>query len=122
MRAFISECLRPTRPVTLEARGAEADGIFDMLGVDMDVATSQTARQQSAHEKQINAILRLVEEGQGANIPGVRGTVWGAYNAVTEYATHAYPVRGTDRTQSVMVGAAGALLDRAIAVAEQRVS
>lgn len=33
-------------------------------------------------------ILELVEGGRGADLPGVRGTLWGAYNAVTEYVDH----------------------------------
>jgi phage/plasmid-like protein (TIGR03299 family) len=36
----------------------------------------------------IEEILRLHEEGKGANIPGVRGTLWGAYNAFTEYLSY----------------------------------
>jgi phage/plasmid-like protein (TIGR03299 family) len=32
-----------------------------------------------------DAVKRLFETGRGANLPGVRGTMWAAYNAVTEY-------------------------------------
>jgi len=32
-------------------------------------------------------ILPLFEKGRGNDLPGVRGTMWGAYNAVTEYFT-----------------------------------
>jgi phage/plasmid-like protein (TIGR03299 family) len=32
-----------------------------------------------------NKCMELVESGAGTDIAGVRGTVWGAYNAVTEY-------------------------------------
>jgi phage/plasmid-like protein (TIGR03299 family) len=32
-------------------------------------------------------ILHLFEEGRGAQLPGVKGTAWAAYNAVTEYNT-----------------------------------
>jgi phage/plasmid-like protein (TIGR03299 family) len=35
-----------------------------------------------------NEIFRLSEEGAGTQIPGVRGTVWGFYNAATEYVDH----------------------------------
>lgn len=31
------------------------------------------------------AVKRLFETGRGADLPGVRGTLWAAYNAVTEY-------------------------------------
>lgn len=33
-------------------------------------------------------IMSLVETGRGADLPGVRGTLWGTYNAVTEYVDH----------------------------------
>lgn len=39
-------------------------------------------------ERAKEAILELVETGMGTDIPGVRGTAWGAYNAVTEYTNH----------------------------------
>lgn len=33
-------------------------------------------------------ILWLAEKGVGADLPGVKGTAWGYYNAVTEYTDH----------------------------------
>jgi phage/plasmid-like protein (TIGR03299 family) len=33
-------------------------------------------------------VLRLMEEGRGADIPGVQGTKWGLYNAFTEFVDH----------------------------------
>ncbi len=32
-----------------------------------------------------DSVKRLFETGRGAQLPGVRGTLWAAYNAVTEY-------------------------------------
>lgn len=32
-----------------------------------------------------DALTSLFETGKGTDIPGVRGTAWGAYNAITEY-------------------------------------
>lgn len=53
------------------------------------------AEVKSANEKNstkskniLAEVNRLVEEGRGADLPGVRGTLWGAYNAVTEYIDH----------------------------------
>jgi phage/plasmid-like protein (TIGR03299 family) len=39
-------------------------------------------------------LQRLFEEGVGHDRPGVRGTAWAAYNAVTEYVDHHRPARG----------------------------
>jgi len=36
----------------------------------------------------MDTIYGLVETGKGTDLPGVRGTAWGAYNAVTEYLDH----------------------------------
>ncbi len=33
----------------------------------------------------LDRIIQLVEVGRGTDMPGVRGTMWGAYNAVSEY-------------------------------------
>lgn len=34
-------------------------------------------------------VERMHDTGIGHDIPGVRGTLWGAYNAVTEFVDHA---------------------------------
>jgi phage/plasmid-like protein (TIGR03299 family) len=36
----------------------------------------------------LDGVYSLLESGMGMDIPGVRGTAWGAYNAVTEYIDH----------------------------------
>ncbi len=52
------------------------------------VARVQRARTESG---------RLFEEGRGNKEPGVRGTLWAAYNGVTEYVDHAMTYRDDDR-------------------------
>lgn len=41
-------------------------------------------------------LQRLFEEGVGHDQPGVKGTTWAAYNAVTEYVDHVRMARGRD--------------------------
>lgn len=41
-------------------------------------------------------LQRLFEEGSGHDQPGVKGTAWAAYNAVTEYTDHFRTARGRD--------------------------
>ena len=36
----------------------------------------------------MDAVAELAEVGTGANIPGVRGTAWGLYNAATEFLSY----------------------------------
>ncbi len=45
-----------------------------------------------------DAVKRLFETGRGNQLPAVRGTLWAAYNAVTEYVAHE---RGDDRARRV---------------------
>jgi phage/plasmid-like protein (TIGR03299 family) len=46
--------------------------------------------------KAYGRIVELVEVGQGTDIPGVKGTLYGWVNAVTEYADHYKPIRRND--------------------------
>jgi phage/plasmid-like protein (TIGR03299 family) len=50
------------------------------------------AGQDPSHVKRVHEVLAfLFEEGRGNQLPPVKGTLWAAYNAVTEYVDH---VRG----------------------------
>jgi len=72
-------------------------------------------------ERVADKVMELVESGAGTNIPGVRGTVWGAYNAVTEYLTHLRGNNEDTRMDSLWFGNGAQLnqkaLDMAIAIA-----
>jgi phage/plasmid-like protein (TIGR03299 family) len=62
-------------------------------------------------------IIHRAEYGIGNNIPGVRGTAWSAYNAVTEHLTH---VRGSDRDarlNSLWFGSSADVSKRALELA-----
>jgi phage/plasmid-like protein (TIGR03299 family) len=41
----------------------------------------------------LSKVLELAESGKGTEIPGVKGTAWGGYNAITEYCDHHSTVR-----------------------------
>jgi phage/plasmid-like protein (TIGR03299 family) len=67
--------------------------VFDTREV---LDTDSAANDVSARESRVYPeISRLFEEGMGANIPGVRGTLWGAVNAVSEYTQY---FRGNSKT------------------------
>ena len=67
----------------------------------------------------LEATIRdLQERGKGATIPGVRGSAWGVFNAVTEYGEHHSNVRGTltegdRRWERVLDGSVSSLVERA---------
>jgi phage/plasmid-like protein (TIGR03299 family) len=75
-----------------------------------------------ASEPQLRRLEHLYHEGAGVRIPGVRGTVWAAYNAVTEYLDHVYPVLASGRVsrvrqQAAVFGSASTIRDRAFRAA-----
>lgn len=47
-------------------------------------------------ENQAYAVLSLYESGAGTDIPGVKGTAYGLYNAVAEYADHFKTVKTSE--------------------------
>ena len=64
----------------------------------------RSQRQESFQRKQTESILRLFETGRGTDIKGVRGTVWGLYNAVTEHVAHERGKLEDNRLQSAWFG------------------
>lgn len=53
------------------------------------VIPKEDDKDQSTRAKNIlDEILNLRENGKGAKMKGVKGTVWGAFNAVAEYVDH----------------------------------
>jgi phage/plasmid-like protein (TIGR03299 family) len=55
-------------------------------------------------ENNRRTLTSLYYDGRGARIPGVHGTAWGAYNAITEYAGYHRQTRGNQRFESLMMG------------------
>lgn len=65
----------------------------------------------------VDKIKRHYAIGAGSNIPGVTGTYWGAYNAVTEYIDHTYGRNSDNRTNSALFGVGATIKQRALDVA-----
>lgn len=72
----------------------------------------------------LEELSALLENGKGASMAGVRGTVWGAYNAVAEYVDHK---RGSDnekRSISLLYGSGSRIkqeaFDRALVLSGVR--
>jgi hypothetical protein len=62
--------------------------------------------------------LTLVENGRGTDIKGVRGTLWGTYNAITEYVDHHKTPRSGDegRVQYIGFGTGKMVKDAALKI------
>lgn len=68
--------------------------------------------------KTVNRILELHETGRGADLKHVRGTLWGAYNAITEHIDH----DRTDKGLGYMAEGRGAeIKQRAFSVAQDMI-
>jgi phage/plasmid-like protein (TIGR03299 family) len=65
----------------------------------------------------VQSIMELHQNGKGSDIVGVRGSLWGIYNAVVEYADYQASVKGQDkeasRLNSTLFGNLSKLKDKA---------
>jgi hypothetical protein len=63
----------------------------------------------------VDSVAELMETGRGSEIRGVRGTAWGAYNAITEFVDHKRKVRGGEenRIGSIWFGQGSSVKQRA---------
>src|ERR1051326_6972195 len=82
------------------------------------IPSNPDAKFQTRNENIREAILELHEAGQGAELS--RGSVWGAYNAATEFSDHVQHGRDTSKQlKSIWFGSGEKLKLRAFALAQQ---
>jgi phage/plasmid-like protein (TIGR03299 family) len=67
-------------------------------------------------------IIPLFEKGRGNDLPGVSGTMWAAYNSITEYLSHERGRSDDIRLDSTWFGQAASLNQRALQVAVKMVA
>jgi hypothetical protein len=72
---------------------------------------------KEAYDRLMEKIVPLFENGRGNNMKGVRGTMWGAYNSLTEYATWGRGRDSDTRLESLWFGTNGKTNQRAFEVA-----
>ena len=78
---------------------------------DLDDANDN--EQEEKCERLVGKITPLFEGGRGNNLPGVRGTVWGLYNATTEYLTWERGRNADNRLTSLWFGDGQGVAQRA---------
>lgn len=84
--------------------------VFSQEKLDAEVEASEKSRQ-------FENVQRLFEYGMGNNMPGVRGTLWAAYNAVVEYNQYEKGNSNTteeDRLHNVWFGQSKRINERAL--------
>jgi phage/plasmid-like protein (TIGR03299 family) len=86
-----------------------------------ELATTGEAREASEDTKSrvFPRVLRLFEAGRGTSIAGVRGTMWGALNAVSEFVQYERGSNDARRLNETWFGTGSALNRRAFDVAAQ---
>ena len=72
-------------------------------------------------ERLTGKIIRLFEEGAGNTMPGVSGTAWGMFNAVTDYLSHERGHNADNRVNSLWYGDSARVNSRALQTALQMV-
>lgn len=70
---------------------AEVDAVFKLL-----VPAGETAHSRTKGDRVRGELINLFENGAGNNLPGVSGTGWAIYNAVTEYTDHVMPLHKSE--------------------------
>ena len=53
---------------------------------------------------EVDKVMSLVDAGRGTDIKGVRGTLWGTYNAITEYIDHHKTPRSGNESRIQYIG------------------
>ena len=111
----------------LDAKGKKAEKYFGTVFPEPDALTETASLDEKAsyYEKLVRwnehqlKLLELYDQGPGTEVSGVRGTAWAAYNAITQYTDHVYPIMKSGevskgRQQSVLFGLYQGVKDRAL--------
>jgi hypothetical protein len=66
-------------------------------------------------ENVIHEVTQKFEHGRGNDMPGVKGTLWAAFNGVTEYVDYTRTTRGgsDSRAKSLLFGSGATLKQKA---------
>jgi len=89
MKAYIAEALRPYSGVQTEQQMIE-------MKEEIEPSTRLIT--------EVNRVMELVETGRGTDLKGVRGTLWGTYNAITEYVDHVKVPRAGEEARIQYMG------------------
>lgn len=100
----------------MASRGLPVDGLAAFVREVLEVTEDE--QKAGKGSKAWEAVLKAYYNAPGANIPGVRGTYWGAYNALTDWVDHTRGQRSeAARLESAWFGEGSRLKQRAYEVA-----
>lgn len=101
----------------LAARGVKEKDLKKFVKIVFTPHNADEQRQELALEKHEETIRRLFETGAGSELESAKGTMWGLYNAVTEYLTHERGRSEENRFASLVVGSEARLGEKALEAA-----
>lgn len=92
-------------------------------GMYPDPAKKESDRSRSIRENQMATLINLLDDGKGTDIPGLKGTGWHAFNALTEFVNHERTTRvkeGRDvaevRFEAVNFGSGNDIMQRGMSL------
>lgn len=89
----------------LAARGISKKSLDAYVRVMFDVSEFTPVKDISTRKQnQMAKVVHLFEHGKGNNLPGVKGTAWAAYNAMTEYMSHSAGHNAESRLNGLWFG------------------
>jgi phage/plasmid-like protein (TIGR03299 family) len=91
--------------------------VFRPKPVLNEIDAEEMPEEEERCERLVGKIIPLFEGGRGNELPGVKGTMWAAYNAVTEYLTWTRGRNVDNRLTSLWLGDGQAVAQRAFDVA-----
>lgn len=115
--AFFQDAARKLATVEL-TRDAFTD-YLQRVGIQPADLTKLDGRSRTMAETAVHEVTSLFEHGKGNDAPGIKGTLWAAFNGVTEYSDYVRTSRGgsDSRTKSLLFGSGAALKQKAWDVA-----
>jgi phage/plasmid-like protein (TIGR03299 family) len=101
----------------MRAMAAVGVSVGDLKRYVREVFKPEVLEDDASLDRLCERVIPLFESGRGANLNGVKGTLWGAYNAVTELLTWERGRSNDTRMENVWFGQSAALAQRAYNVA-----
>jgi phage/plasmid-like protein (TIGR03299 family) len=95
----VMERYRAMRDIKVTKRSQVDAYLAQVFGAE-ERKRQEKAAKSNKRSKLANTIEQLMCEGVGTDLPGVKGTAWGLYNALTEYTTHIVGRGGSDRVKA----------------------
>jgi phage/plasmid-like protein (TIGR03299 family) len=103
---------------TLALTKVSADDIVKYVESLFPVVEGSTDRIAENVKERREKIMELVEVGEGATLDTAKGTMWGGFQAVTEYVDHETSFRSDDaRASSLLIGAGRQMAQKAFDLA-----